>query len=186
MTERDDVKYANKIRRAVADCQRPDGASVEPPPKKPARRRRAASTLAAGTPSPAAELSSVPVFVWTTDGDARVLSQPGRPTPFLHVMTHDGDIGILTYDPEFGGAGVAYAGVAPRTYFEDETAAPSVKPREVAALTAWLRAAGVQVPNLESLVDGLLVAEGEMAGEPFVEESLTTFFASIGLHWPEQ
>ena len=38
---------------------------------------------------------------------------------WLRVVVHDSDVGVLEYSPRFGGAGLAYAGVTARTYFED-------------------------------------------------------------------
>jgi hypothetical protein len=64
-----------------------------------------------------------------------------RPTgggPWMLLDIHDSDFTIVTYQPAPSGAGVAYLGVTPRTYFEDTAAsAPTDVFREAAALAAW-------------------------------------------------
>lgn len=62
----------------------------------------------------------------------------GVPEPCLVVDIHDSDITTVTYRPAGPGSGVAYLGVTPRTYFEDERASdPTDVGREARGLAAW-------------------------------------------------
>jgi hypothetical protein len=57
---------------------------------------------------------------------------------WLLVDIHDSDLTTLLYHPAGPGTGVAYLGVTPRTYFEDDDAsAPTDTFREAAGLAAW-------------------------------------------------
>lgn len=58
--------------------------------------------------------------------------------PWLMVNIHDSDIAVVVYRPTGPGAGVAYLGYTPRTYFENaEASAPTDAAREAAGLAAW-------------------------------------------------
>jgi hypothetical protein len=70
--------------------------------------------------------------------DADPDSRPTHGGPWMLLDIHDSDFTTVTYDPAPNGAGVAYLGVTPRTYFENETAsAPTDVFREAAGLAAW-------------------------------------------------
>jgi hypothetical protein len=58
--------------------------------------------------------------------------------PWLMVNIYDSDIATVVYRPAGLGAGVAYLGHTPRTYFEDaEASAPTDAAREAAGLATW-------------------------------------------------
>ncbi|MGW3346605.1 hypothetical protein ACWDA3_25100 [Nonomuraea rubra] len=58
--------------------------------------------------------------------------------PWLMVNVYDSDSATLVYRPTGPGAGVAYLGYTPRTYFEDpEASAPIDVEREAAGLVSW-------------------------------------------------
>ncbi|KAB8196345.1 hypothetical protein FH608_006180 [Nonomuraea phyllanthi] len=58
--------------------------------------------------------------------------------PWLMVNIYDSDIATVIYQPTGPGAGVAYLGYTPRTYFEDpEASAPTDVEREAAGLVSW-------------------------------------------------
>ncbi len=58
--------------------------------------------------------------------------------PWLLVDIHDSDITTLTYRPAGPGTGIAYLGLTPRTYLEDERAsAPTDPDREAEGLAWW-------------------------------------------------
>ena len=58
--------------------------------------------------------------------------------PWLMVNIYDSDIATVVYRPAGPGAGVAYLGYTPRTYFEDvEASAPTDVAREAAGLAMW-------------------------------------------------
>jgi hypothetical protein len=63
---------------------------------------------------------------------------PDGPEPWLLVDIYDSDIATIAYRPTGSGSGVAYLGVTPRTYFEDEDAStPTDVAREAAGLAEW-------------------------------------------------
>ncbi len=121
--------------------------------------------------------------LWT-DGRSWHEGEPTR-EPWLRVSVHDSDVGAMEYAPRFGGSGVAYAGYAARTYFEDESIPATDKSVEVEALRAWFSAAGVMGSDLREGLESLLVGEGEEADEPFVEEALAAFFEGTSLGFPD-
>ena len=70
--------------------------------------------------------------------DADPETRPAGDSAWLHVDIHDSDFTTVTYHPAPAGAGIAYLGVTPRTYFENTAAsAPTDVVREAAGLTAW-------------------------------------------------
>ncbi len=101
---------------------------------------------------------------------------------WLKVEVFDSDIGAIEYWPRFGGSGVAFAGVSPATYYEDDSIPPTDKAREVRALFAWFDLVGIPV-SMDAL-DGLIVDDGEVSEEPFVDESLRSFFGATRLGAP--
>lgn len=65
---------------------------------------------------------------------------PDATEPWLLVDIHDSDVTVVTYRPVGRGTGVAYLGITPRTYFEDEGAsAPTDVVREAQGLADWWR-----------------------------------------------
>lgn len=65
-------------------------------------------------------------------------AQPTAQEPWLLVRIHDSDIGTVTFGPTGPGSGLAFLGVTPRIYFDDESASPSTEPnREARGLAAW-------------------------------------------------
>lgn len=65
-------------------------------------------------------------------------TQPTPQEPWLCVGIHDSDIGAVTFGPAGAGSGVAFLGVTPRIYFEDDAASPPTDPdREARGLSAW-------------------------------------------------
>jgi hypothetical protein len=97
---------------------------------------------------------------WT---DAQPSHDPGdaHPGAWLLVDIHDSDITTLTYAPAGPGTGVAYVGVTPRTYFEDDSASrPTDVVREAAGLATWWAARRPGgAPH-----DALLAKEAELLG----------------------
>jgi hypothetical protein len=76
------------------------------------------------------------------DGSRWTLHQPDQlpavAEPWLMIDIHDSDITTVVYRPAGRGSGVAYLGVTPRTYFEDEGASPPTDvAREAAGLVDW-------------------------------------------------
>ncbi|MEU4238390.1 hypothetical protein [Actinoplanes sp. NPDC026619] len=70
--------------------------------------------------------------------DAEPDSRPAGDHPWMLLDIHDSDFTIVTYAPPGAGTGIAYLGVTPRTYFEDDSAsAPTDVIRESAGLAAW-------------------------------------------------
>jgi hypothetical protein len=66
--------------------------------------------------------------------------QPDATEPWLLVDIHDSDFTEVTYRPVGHGTGIAYLGITPRTYFDDERAsAPTDVAREAQGLADWWR-----------------------------------------------
>lgn len=101
---------------------------------------------------------------------------------WLHVEVIDSDIAVIQYHPAYDGAGVAYAGWTPRTYYEDDSVPATDKPREVLALSQWFREA--HIPLQPGALDALLVGEGDEGEADFVEEALEEFFSGTILGAP--
>lgn len=118
----------------------------------------------------------------TTDGRAWYDGDAPIGPPWLKISVIDGDVGVIEYSPRFGGSGIAYAGVSLATYYEDESIPATDRSREVAALAAWFEAVGLRV-SADGLYD-LIVDNGQISDEPFVEDSLKEFFAATALGEP--
>lgn len=117
-----------------------------------------------------------------TDGRAWLPEGAPSGAPWLKVDVFDSDIGALEYWPHLGGSGVAFAGVSPATYYEDDSIPPTDKAREIAALSAWFNLVGIPI-SIDTLND-VIVDDGEMSEEPFVEVTLRNFFAATKLGAP--
>lgn len=118
---------------------------------------------------------------------------------FLHVDVHDSDITTLRYRPEGSGTGVAYLGVTPRIYFENETASDPTDPdREALGLAEWAEpTSGDPVSALAPAIRPFLAEDvepewdeeeepGELDdGEIFVEIKTIRLLDLLGLPEPE-
>jgi hypothetical protein len=125
-------------------------------------------------------------------------------SPWLHVEIHDSDWAAIRYSPSFGGRGVAYIGMTPRIYFEDETAsAPTDRAAESRAIAAWVaNVVGGDSAQLQPTVASYLAEDRDpdwesilplddspssMADEDvFVEQRVARFLEATGLGVPEQ
>lgn len=122
---------------------------------------------------------------------------------WLHVEIHDSDYAVIRYSPRLGGSGVAYIGMTPRIYFEDETAsAPTDVATESSAIATWVaNAAGGDPAQLQLTIasylaeditpdwDSILPLDGSpssMAAEDvFVEQRVARFLEATGLGVPD-
>jgi len=130
---------------------------------------------------------------------------PDAAEPWLLVDIHDSDVTTVTYRPAGRGTGVAYLGITPRTYFENEQAsAPTDVTREAAGLADWWRQAhgvgeaaskGKEIelrsflaPDLDP--DDIEVDaqddEDEDDAEIFVEVKTSRFLAALDLPRPAE
>lgn len=72
---------------------------------------------------------------WTTLPESRL---PELAEPWLWIDIHDSDITSVVYAPLGPGTGVAYLGLTPRTYFENDDASdPTDIAREASGLAEW-------------------------------------------------
>ncbi|MFC0114655.1 hypothetical protein [Kibdelosporangium aridum] len=131
---------------------------------------------------------------WTPhDNDVR----PDLAGPWLTVDIHDSDIATISYSPADPGTGVAYIGVTPRIYFDDETAsAPTDVAREAEGLAAWREELGASAVISDDLVDFLAEDEAEdwdsdedsddlADTEVFVEAKVVEFLTALSLPVPD-
>ncbi|WP_330272592.1 hypothetical protein OG205_37710 [Lentzea sp. NBC_00516] len=138
-------------------------------------------------------------------GSWKTLSEgelPPLAEPFLWIDIHDSDITSVVYAPAGPGAGVAYLGLTPRTYFENPNASdPTDVLREAAGLAAWWalsNSGDVPAKQAELLAflaededpNGFEWDESEDVdeiddGEVFVEVKTRRFLAALDLPLPE-
>ncbi|ALG06158.1 hypothetical protein [Kibdelosporangium phytohabitans] len=128
---------------------------------------------------------------WTAhDADIR----PESTGPWLMVDVHDSDIAIISYHPPGPGTGVAYIGVTPRVYFDDENASdPTDVAREAEGLAAWREELGVSPVTSDDLVDFLAEDDPEKWGddededevESFVEAKTAEFLTALNVPVPD-
>ena len=138
-------------------------------------------------------------------GSWKTLSEgelPPLAEPFLWIDIHDSDITSVVYAPAGPGAGVAYLGLTPRTYFENPNASdPTDVLREAAGLASWWAlsnsgdAPAKQAELLAFLAEdedphGFEWDESEDVdeiddGEVFVEVKTRRFLAALDLPLPE-
>jgi hypothetical protein len=135
------------------------------------------------------------------------LTEPGAEKrvgePSLLVNIHDSDIATIVYRPSGPGAGIAFLGETPRSYFEDDDASePTDVAREAKGLAAWWRlrhpaATDAEAAAKERELAGFLAADGDpdaefdvadefedeaMSDEEiFVEVKTARFVAALGL-----
>jgi hypothetical protein len=131
--------------------------------------------------------------------------QPAAAEPWLLVDIHDSDFTTVIYRPAGRGTGVAYLGITPRTYFEDERAsAPTDVTREGAGLADWWRLAHDRIddpagnakeielrsflaPDLEpDDIDTEDEGEAEDDAELFVEVKTRHFLTALDLPLPAE
>jgi hypothetical protein len=127
---------------------------------------------------------------------------PPLAEPFLWIDIHDSDITSVVYAPAGPGAGVAYLGLTPRTYFENPNASdPTDVLREAAGLAAWWalsNSGDVPAKQAELLAflaededpNGFEWDESEDVdeiddGEVFVEVKTRRFLAALDLPLPD-
>ncbi|MFC0712340.1 hypothetical protein [Cellulomonas biazotea] len=118
--------------------------------------------------------------------DGRWSDEATAPT-WLSLEIHDSDIAVVRYAPAGPGTGLVYLGYQPRDYFDDPGAsAPVDVVAEARGLATWaLTAVGTVVEPEE--VEPLLAREGiESAVDLFVEETVTTLFALLGVPLPAE
>ena len=138
-------------------------------------------------------------------GSWKTLSEgelPPLAEPFLWIDIHDSDITSVVYAPAGPGAGVAYLGLTPRTYFENPNASdPTDVLREAAGLAAWWalsNSGNVPAKQAELLAflaededpNGFEWDESEDVdeiddGEVFVEVKTRRFLAALDLPLPD-
>ncbi|SFR10293.1 hypothetical protein SAMN04488564_103362 [Lentzea waywayandensis] len=138
-------------------------------------------------------------------GSWKTLSEgelPPLAEPFLWIDIHDSDITSVVYAPAGPGAGVAYLGLTPRTYFENPKASdPTDVLREAAGLAAWWalsNSGDVPAKQAELLAflaededpNGFEWDESEDVdeiddGEVFVEVKTRRFLAALDLPLPD-
>lgn len=132
--------------------------------------------------------------VWTElpEGQLKEFTEP-----WLWIDIHDSDITSVVYAPIGSGTGVAYLGLTPRTYFENDNASdPTDVAREAKGLAEWW-AAQAQHADADQVAK-----EQELAGylakdenpdeweedidesEVFVEVKTLRFLAALGLPQP--
>ncbi|GAA2632704.1 hypothetical protein [Paractinoplanes durhamensis] len=130
--------------------------------------------------------------------DADPDSRPTDDRPWMLLDIHDSDFTIVTYDPAPPGAGTAYLGITPRTYFEDPAAsAPTDVFREAAGIAAWrslLHPGGDQLATEEQIVTFLAqdvdpedddLDDGDLDdAEVFAEVKTARFVTALGLPLP--
>jgi hypothetical protein len=75
---------------------------------------------------------------WTEIEPDQEPHEPAVAEPWLYVDIHDSDIATVMYAPAGPASGIAFLGVTPRTYFEDDAASPPTDTnREAKGLAAW-------------------------------------------------
>jgi hypothetical protein len=123
--------------------------------------------------------------------------------PWLLIDIHDSDISTVVYRPAGPGSGIAYLGVTPRTYFEDEAASePTNVAQEADGLAAWWAAfhpettATTRAAKAAEL-RAFLAADGVRSdddgrgdevddAEVFVEVKTARFINALGLPAPDE
>jgi hypothetical protein len=123
--------------------------------------------------------------------------------PWLLIDIHDSDIATVVYRPAGPGSGIAYLGVTPRTYFEDEGASePTNVAQEADGLAAWWEAfhpdatALARADKADELraflaEDGVSVGDDDGTGDEvddadlFVEVRTSRFINTLGLPVPD-
>jgi hypothetical protein len=128
----------------------------------------------------------------SADGTTRTPHQP-----WMTVSIHDSDIATITYAPTGPGSGVAFLGITPRIYFEDDSAsAPTDPDREARGLAAWWAAVhrvsdGTAQVMKERELRAFLVSDVLPSGdedaddeEIFVERRAARFIQALGLPAP--
>jgi hypothetical protein len=121
-------------------------------------------------------------------------------SPWLSVEVHDSDFTTIRFTPSHGASGVAYLGITPRIYFEDETAsAPTDASAESAALMQWARevvndqvegadrVAGIRELLATDEDPAEAAAEGDVEdSEIFVELKTAKFLRLVWLPLPDE
>lgn len=131
---------------------------------------------------------------------------PEAREPWLRISIYDSDITSVGYAPPLGGTGVAYLGVTPRIYFEDDNAsAPTSADREAAGLASWWSAVhgvedGPRIDEVRERIRGFLAEDVEEDwdpdapdgadelddGEIFVEVKTWRFLEVLGVPIPAE
>ena len=122
--------------------------------------------------------------------------------PWFRVTVHDSDVGVLEYRPIGPGSGVAYAGVAARTYFEDESIPATDKaeksldsfigsilrmnrsPQRTRPRSPWtpslVRSGATLAPNSWGLAGGFTCRGGRGGGGPTRRGLARPFLCGVG------
>ncbi|WP_018684502.1 hypothetical protein [Actinokineospora enzanensis] len=126
-----------------------------------------------------------------------------QPEVWLTLDIFDSDVASVRYHPNGSGAGVAYLGHTPRSYFDDPDASePTDVPREAAGLAAWWAArSGGDAAGKVDEIAGFLAGDddldddlddaddGEDAEDDdadiFVEIKAARFLAALDLPLPQ-
>jgi hypothetical protein len=123
--------------------------------------------------------------------------RPDLAGPWLMVDIHDSDIATICYSPAGPGTGVAYLGVTPRVYFDDEKAsAPTDVAREAEGLAAWREELGASAVISDDLIDFLAEDERENwddddsgddedLDDAFVEDKTVQFLVALNVPVPD-
>ena len=132
------------------------------------------------------------------EGKALVTAVGEAPAePWLSVDIHDSDFAAVVYRPAGTGAGIAYLGDTPRTYFDDEDASePTDTGREGRGLAEWAALVGgtAAADELACFLaedgDPEDVSEFEADdvddADVFVEIKTARFLTALGLPVPEE
>ncbi|MFI6097262.1 hypothetical protein ACIA8G_16985 [Lentzea sp. NPDC051213] len=138
---------------------------------------------------------------WTTLSEGEL---PPLVEPWLWIDIHDSDITSVVYAPHGPGTGVAYLGLTPRTYFENESASdPTDVSVEAAGLAAWWAsqrsASAAECAAKQEELAGYLAADEEPDiewdesedveiddAEVFVEVKTARFLGVLGLPLPTE
>ncbi|MDQ4490330.1 hypothetical protein RBS60_08965 [Sinomonas sp. ASV486] len=120
-----------------------------------------------------------------------------RSGPWLHLDIYDSDIATIRYAPNRAGTGIAFLGMTPRVYFDDESAsAPTNLQAETEGLAAWVadyvdgdeaqlrtQARTYLADDSEPDTDEPDHGNGE---DVFVEVKTASFLKAMGLGVPER
>lgn len=144
---------------------------------------------------------------WLLEGgtwsSAEVPAHGDTSARWLHIEIHDSDYAAIRYSPVNGGNGVAYVGMTPRVYFEDEAAsAPTDVTAESSAIATWVAdtvggdpsrlrkiAAGYLADDSEPDWESILPLDGSVSSIPdedvFVEQRIARFLDEMGIGLPD-